>query len=192
MREISEGSPLAEIQIQIYEGSRVSLLPLFRMADESESEVLASYEMGSVLVARERGSVVGLAHVVEEADTLEIVNLAVVPRASGSGIGKRLIEEAARFSRLSNTRRLVVCTGAWETGNIIFYLKRGFRIFNVVQNFFTSDKGYDLAVRDQVQFEMGCRRIGWDRSQASGRESAAKIDAGAAVDYRLRPCAAVR
>ena len=67
MRGISEGSPLAEFH-EIHEGSRVSLLPLFRMA---ESEVLTSYEMGSVLVARERGSVVGLAHVVEEADTLE-------------------------------------------------------------------------------------------------------------------------
>ncbi|MFA5957656.1 GNAT family N-acetyltransferase [Hyphomicrobium sp.] len=145
---------MAEIEVRIHEGSRDSLLPLFRMADESESEVLTYYEMGNVLVAYERGAIVGLAHVVEEAGALEIVNLAVVPQRRGKGIGKRLIEEAARFSRLSNTRRLVVCTGAWETSNIIFYLKRGFRIFNVVQNFFTSEKGYDLAVRDQVQFEM--------------------------------------
>ncbi len=79
------------------------------MPDESESEVLIYYEMGNVLVVYERGAVVGLAHVVEEAGALEIVNLAVVPERRGQGISKRLIEEVAGFSRLSN-----VLGGSWS------------------------------------------------------------------------------
>jgi N-acetylglutamate synthase-like GNAT family acetyltransferase len=145
---------VGEIQIRVHRGSRIALLPLFRMADESEIEVQAYYQTGSVLVAREADLVVGLAHIVKEEGVIEIVNLAVVPERRSQGIGKQLIEEAATFSRLSNMRRLIVSTGAWETRNIIFYLNRGFRIFNVVHNFFTSEKGYDLPIRDQVQFEM--------------------------------------
>jgi GNAT superfamily N-acetyltransferase len=145
---------LAGIRIQIYEGRRLHLLPLFRLADESESQILSYYEMGNVLVARERDLVVGMAHIVEDADAIQIVSLAVIPGRQGEGIGGRLIEEAMTFCRLNNVRRLVVCTGVWETDNIIFYLRRGFRIFNVARDYFTSEMGYAQAVRHQVQFEM--------------------------------------
>jgi GNAT superfamily N-acetyltransferase len=145
---------LAGIQIQIYEGSRLHLLPLFRLADESESQILSYYEMGSVLVACERDLVVGMAHIVEDADIFELVSLAVIPERQGQGIGRRLVEEAVTYCRQNNVGRLVVCTGSWETDNIIFYLRRGFRIFNVVRDYFTSERGYAQTVRDQVQFEM--------------------------------------
>jgi N-acetylglutamate synthase-like GNAT family acetyltransferase len=89
------------------------------------------------------------------ANAIEIVSLAVVPERRGEGIATRLIEEAEMVCRLCGVRRLVVCTGSWETDNIVFYVKRGFRIFNVVRDFFTLERGYDLAIRDQVQFEKG-------------------------------------
>ena len=89
-----------------------------------------------------------------DADLFEIVSLAVIPERQGQGIGRRLIEEAVTYCRQNNVRRLVVCTGSWETDNIIFYLRRGFRIFNVVRDYFTSERGYAQTVRDQVQFEM--------------------------------------
>jgi GNAT superfamily N-acetyltransferase len=145
---------LAGIQIQIYEGSRRNLLSLFRLADESESQILSYYEMGSVLVARDRDFVVGMAHIVEDADVFEIVSLAVILERRGEGIGRQLVEEAVTYCRLNNAVRLVVCTGSWETDNIIFYLRRGFRIFNVARDYFTSQRGYTQTVRDQVQFEM--------------------------------------
>lgn len=145
---------LAGIQIQIYEGSRCNLLSLFRLADESESQILSYYEMGSVLVARDRDFVVGMAHIVEDADVFEIVSLAVILERRGEGIGRQLVEEAVTYCRLNNAVRLVVCTESWETDNIIFYLRRGFRIFNVARDYFTSQRGYTQTVRDQVQFEM--------------------------------------
>lgn len=138
----------------MYEGSRLHLLPLFRLADESESQIQSYYECGSVLVARDGDSIIGMAHIVEDADTFEIVSLAVVPERQGRGIGKRLVEEVVSYCRLNYGRRLMVCTGSWETHNIVFYLRRGFYIFNVVRDYFTPEKGYVQAAREQIQFEM--------------------------------------
>lgn len=142
------------MQIQIYEGSRSDLMPLFRLADESENQILSYYEMGSVLVARDGDWVVGMAHIVKDQTAFEIVSLAVVPERQGQGIGRRLIEEAINHCRLNQVNRLVVCTGSWETNNIVFYLRRGFRIFNVVRGYFTPENGYAKSHRDQVQLGM--------------------------------------
>lgn len=142
------------MQIKVYEGARRSLLPLFRSADESEKQIRSYYELGNVLVASERDSIIGMIHIMEDAGEWEIVSLAVVPQCQGQGTGRRLVEEALTYCRRRNVTRIVVCTGSWETNNIIFYLRRGFRIFNVARDYFTPEKGYALAIRDQVQFEM--------------------------------------
>lgn len=93
-----------------------------------------------------------MAHVVKDDMTIEIVSLAVIPERQGQGIGRRLIEEVINYCRIFG--RLVVCTGSWEISNLVFYLKRGFCIFNVVRDYFTPEKGYAKSHRDQVQLEM--------------------------------------
>lgn len=142
------------MRIQIHEGSRLILLPLFCLADKSESQILSYYEMGSVLVAYDGDLVVGMAQIVNDDRTIEIISLAVSPERQGQGIGIRLIEEAVSYCRMNHISRLVVSTGSWETDNLVFYLRRGFRIFNVVRDYFTLEKGYEKHHRDQVQLEM--------------------------------------
>jgi ribosomal protein S18 acetylase RimI-like enzyme len=142
------------VTIHIYNGRRAALLPLFRLADESDSEIASYFELGDVLAAYDTAAVVGLAHLVEEDGFLQIVSLAVATKWQGAGLGSRLISEAVRFAQARGINRVVVCTGAWETENIIFYLNRGFRIFNVVRDFFSIEKGYAEGRRDQVQLEM--------------------------------------
>ena len=136
-----------------YEGDRADLLPLFRMADESESQILSYYRLGDVLVALDDDKVVGMAQVEKDAGAVQIISLAVAPQRRGEGIGCRLIEEAANYCRLGGANRLIVCTGAWETENKAFYVNRGFRLFHVEPGFFTPEKGY-AEIGDQVQFEM--------------------------------------
>jgi N-acetylglutamate synthase-like GNAT family acetyltransferase len=140
-------------RIQIHQGDRANLLPLFRMADDSESEIMSYYLLGEALVALDGDTIVGMAQVEKVATTVQIINLAVVPSRRREGIGCRLIGEAANYCREHAASRLIVCTGAWESENIAFYLKRGFRLFHVERGFFTPEKGY-AEVRDQVQFEM--------------------------------------
>lgn len=140
--------------IQIYEGDRTTLLPLFRLADESDSQIESYYQLGTVLAAFDGTSVVGLALVFDDVGHTELVSLAVLPERQGQGLGTRLIEAAIDHCRANAMGRLIVGTGAWETDNIDFYLRRGFRIFNVNRGFFSPEKGYAEGRRDQVQLAM--------------------------------------
>ncbi|MBS0250809.1 MAG: GNAT family N-acetyltransferase [Proteobacteria bacterium] len=140
--------------IGIYEGGRAALLPLFLLADESDSQIESYYRLGTVLAAYDGTSVVGLAHLVDDEGYVELVSLAVSPQSQRQGIGTRLIEAAADYCRANNFNRLIVGTGAWENENIVFYLNRGFQIFNVNRGFFTPEKGYADGRCDQVQLEM--------------------------------------
>ena len=137
----------------MHEGDRADLLPLFRIADESESEIQSYYKLGVALVALIDDKVIGMAQIEKGGDTAQIISLAVVSCHQRKGIGCRLIEESANYCRRNGVSRLIVCTGSWEEENIAFYLKRGFRLFHVEQSFFTPEKGYAM-VGDQVQFEM--------------------------------------
>jgi GNAT superfamily N-acetyltransferase len=141
------------VHIQTYEGRRAALLPLFRLADESESQIVSYYELGKVLAAYD-GAIVGFAQLVKDDGYLQIVSLAVRTERQGKGLGTRLIAAVLRFAKTRGIDRVVVCTGAWEADNIIFYLNRGFRIFNVDRDFFTPEKGYAEGRRDQVQLEI--------------------------------------
>ncbi|HML29946.1 MAG TPA: GNAT family N-acetyltransferase [Hyphomicrobium sp.] len=142
------------MSIEVYEGGRAALLPLFRLADESNSQIESYYRLGTVLAAYNDISVVGMAHLVGDESYVELVSLAVRPEFQRQGFGTRLIDAAVRHCRAHKTGRLIVGTGAWETDNINFYLHRGFRIFNVNRGFFTPEKGYADGLRDQVQLEM--------------------------------------
>ena len=141
------------MHVHIHQGDRRELLPLFRLADDSESEMLSYYRLGEALVATDDDKIVGVALVEKDGDTVQIISLAVVPARRGEGIGCRLIEEATTYRRHHRVSRLIVCTGAWENGNIAFYARRGFRLFHIERDYFTLEKGY-AEVGDQVQFEM--------------------------------------
>ena len=65
------------MHIQTYDGRRAALLPLFRLADESESQIVSYYELGKVLAAYDGASIVGFAQLVKDDGYLQIVSLAV-------------------------------------------------------------------------------------------------------------------
>jgi N-acetylglutamate synthase-like GNAT family acetyltransferase len=144
---------MESIEVRTHDGSRDGLMPLFRLADESEFHIRSYCEIGHVLVARTEGSVAGMVQIAKERGEAEIVSLAVSPEHQGRGIGTVLIQEAQNYCRENSISRLIVCTGSWEADNIAFYQRRGFRIFNVVRDFFTPEKGYERDIREQVQLE---------------------------------------
>lgn len=128
--------------IEIFRADRRQLLPLFRLADESESEILSYFRLGDVLVAHDAGTIVGIALVEMQGDTAQLISLAVAPSHQAQGIGSTLIAHAARLCRDRNASRLIVGTGAWEAANVAFYMKRGFRPFHIEPAFFSPRKGY--------------------------------------------------
>lgn len=144
---------MTNIQIRPYNGPRLALLPLFRLADESDVHIRTYWELGDVLVALDGGRVIGMVQIFNEGAVAEIVSLAVELGSQRRAVGAALIEAAKTRCRREGVRRLIVGTGAWEEDNIAFYERRGFRVFNVARNFFTSEKGYDREHRDQVQLQ---------------------------------------
>lgn len=51
---------MTDITIEPYEGSRLRLLPFFRLADESEAHVRSYFETGRVLIACVEGEIAGM------------------------------------------------------------------------------------------------------------------------------------
>ena len=97
--------PMRNTHILAYDGCRHALLPLFRLADESEAHIRSYYKIGHVLVARMEGSIIGMVQISEEEETAEIVSLAVIPERQQQGVGTLLLQEAANHSRGGSIRR---------------------------------------------------------------------------------------
>jgi ribosomal protein S18 acetylase RimI-like enzyme len=70
------------------------------------------------------------------AETLEIKNIAVTPGLQGRGIGKLLLEHAARIAVSKNIRNLIIGTSNASIGQLYLYQKAGFDISEIRHNFF--------------------------------------------------------
>ncbi|WP_191908025.1 GNAT family N-acetyltransferase [Nocardioides cynanchi] len=149
--------------IELYAGPRTDLVWSFREAEDSES-LLASYlDEGLVWVARNRaGEVIGHLQAVPRDDgtAWEVTNTAVVESARGEGVGRRLLDRAVAAAKEAGAARVVLATGAQDTGNVRFYRRCGFRITHTVRDYFVPANGYPdeivvdgIPLRDQVWFE---------------------------------------
>jgi ribosomal protein S18 acetylase RimI-like enzyme len=130
--------------IEIYEGDRAALLPLFRLADDSEPAIAGYLARGTVLVATERGRHVGHVQMIQgdAPTTWELKSIAVVESHRGSGLGQALIAMGISHVARCGARTVVLSTGAADTALLRFYQRRGFRLRRVERDFFTPAAGY--------------------------------------------------
>ena len=149
--------------IELYDQDRATLMPLFRLADDSEQQIAAYREKGAIYVAREGGAIVGYVQIVATGDpaTLEINTIAVTQDRQGQGIGGSLVVAAVDHTRAVGAERLIVATAAAGVANLRFYQLAGFRFYAIVRDAFGPDKGYppDLMVdgiplHDQIVLDM--------------------------------------
>lgn len=145
-----------------YTSDRAALLPLFRLADDSEREIAGYLPRGVVLVARDGDALVGHVQMIEEeAATWELKSLAVVEAHRERGLGRRLVEAGLAHARSRGATRVLLSTGAADTQLLRFYQRRGFRLLRLERDVFTPEAGYpaDLAVdgiplRDRVWLDL--------------------------------------
>jgi ribosomal protein S18 acetylase RimI-like enzyme len=141
-----------ELTIEWFDGPREELAELFALADDSAAEVERYRDEGRVLVARERGAVIGHLQLLEPdgAGEAELKSLAVLADEQGRGIGRRLVERAKGASRDSGYARLLVATAAADTRVLRFYQLLGFRMLRVERDAFTPEKGYSALDVDGI------------------------------------------
>lgn len=82
---------------------------------------------GRVLLARAGADLVGVLVTEPHGDHLLIENLAVDPRAQGTGIGHALLERAEAEARALGLPELRLYTNAKMTENLVYYPRQGFR-----------------------------------------------------------------
>jgi GNAT superfamily N-acetyltransferase len=151
------------MNIELYDGDRGALLPLFALADDSPSAVEAYRPLGEILVARDGPDIVGHLQIVatSEADTLELKSMAVLEARQAQGLGRGLVAAAVAHCRERGARRLIVSTAAAGTGTLRFYQRQGFRMERIVRDAFGPHTGYPeglmvdgIPLRDQVFLDM--------------------------------------
>ena len=137
------------VRVESYGGPRTELRSLFELAEDSASELDGYIEAGTVLVALDGDEIAGhlqLTDTTHPADA-EIKNMAVLPSHQRRGIGRALVEAAARTARSTGRASLLVATAAADTGNLRFYQRCGFRMRAVERDAFTEANGYASHLR---------------------------------------------
>jgi ribosomal protein S18 acetylase RimI-like enzyme len=82
---------------------------------------------GRCWVAEDSTGVLGMLHLDEAGDRLEVVTIAVAPSAQGRGVGGRLLAFAEQRARSLGLPEVRLCTNEAMTENIAYYPRRGFR-----------------------------------------------------------------
>ncbi len=142
-------SPAPGVEILWHTGARDELRALFALAEDSPEQLERHLQLGRILVAIERRSIVGHLQLVGcEADgEIELRTLAVAEARQRHGVGRALIDRAVAECRAAGERTLFVATATADIGNLRFYQRMGFRMFRVERDAFTADKGYPAGIR---------------------------------------------
>jgi len=137
------------VRVECYGGPRAELRSLFELAEDSAPELDGYIEAGTVLVALDGDDIAGHLQLQDTTDPAEaeIKNMAVLPSHQHRGIGRALVEAAARSAAGSGRSSLRVATAAADTGNLRFYQQCGFRMRSIERDAFTEANGYASHLR---------------------------------------------
>lgn len=156
------------MQIELYDGDRAALTPLFRLADDSEQQIATYRDQGVIYIAREAGTITGHVQIIATSapDTYEINSIAVDEARQGGGVGAALVRAAVDHCRAAGAVRLIVATATAGTNVVRFYQRAGFRFCTIVRDAFSSDKGYPpgiiidgIPLRDQIILDMALTQV---------------------------------
>ncbi len=123
-------------------------------ADEVRSLLDRGDGRSLVLLAERGGALVASCHLEDRGSHAYFGMFAVDPGAQGSGLGRRVLEEAERIARddwgMSEQRMTVIHL---REDLIAWYERRGYRRTGVMTPFPSSDERFGLPKRDDLAFE---------------------------------------
>jgi ribosomal protein S18 acetylase RimI-like enzyme len=159
---VSEDAPLSVEHVRPGP-EREAFVPLLLLAD-AEAQVRDYLQHGDLYALRGAdGEPLGVTLVLPdpaEPGTAELRAVAVDPAQHNHGLGRRMLASVLADLRARGFRRSVVGTSNAGVGQIAFYQKAGFRVWQIERDFFTPEKGYDpderengLPHRDMIWFD---------------------------------------
>jgi GNAT superfamily N-acetyltransferase len=163
MRNAPTPSDLEEIRIDLHQGRRLALWPLFEIADDSPVAIRRYLDLGLVHVALIAGVPIGHAQIIpHDVRVWELKSLAVLAAYRGRGVGSQLVRRSMARVREHGAERFLVATAAAHLDNLGFYQHLGFRMLRIERDAFTPEGGYPdgltvrgVPVRDRVWLELG-------------------------------------
>lgn len=134
-------------------------MDLLLLADPSYQRVKAYLNSGICVAYKEDDGIVG-SYILVALDTerIELVNIAVKDSKQGVGIGKKLLNHAIAFATENHFKEMIVGTGNSSINQIAFYQTAGFRLVDVLFDFFSQDNEapiYENGIwcRDMLRFK---------------------------------------
>lgn len=133
---------------------------LLLMADPSRELVEEYLAIGDCRVAEIEGEVIGVYVLIKlDVHTTEIINIAVSEEMQGRGIGKELIHDAMQTAKEQGYKKIEIGTGNSSIGQLLLYQKCGFRMTDVIEDFFVDNYEEDIfedgvQCRDMVRLSM--------------------------------------
>lgn len=111
--------------------------PLLLTADPSRRLLEAYLPVSETYVAFDDDALVGVYVLFrEDADTMEIKNLAVEESRQGQGIGKLLLTDAARRAKEAGIKIVLIGTADTSVGPLKLYRSQGFETVGIRKDFF--------------------------------------------------------
>ncbi|MEW9031713.1 MAG: GNAT family N-acetyltransferase [Planifilum fimeticola] len=126
------------MDFQIREMNEKPPMELLLLADPSRELVQEYIRRGTCFVAERNGQIVGVYVLLPtRPQTVELVNIAVMPSHQGKGIGKKLLKHAIQTAKSMGYKTMEVGTGNSSIRQLAFYQKCGFRMIGIDFDFFT-------------------------------------------------------
>lgn len=121
------------MKLTIVRTDKKRYLPLLLEADEEEKQIDTYLERGTLYVATEDETVIGVAVITKEKEGYELKNMAIAPTCRRQGKGSALLN---RLCTLYAGEKMYVGTG--DSGSTVpFYEACGFRYDHTIPHFFT-------------------------------------------------------
>lgn len=125
---------------------RRALVPLIRLAEDSDSQLEAAIDDGTMYAVSTDGADVGVVLVLDHgANERELRYVAVAEAHQRKGAGREMLADVANAEHARGTRRLLVGTSTADTGNLNFYQRCGYRLLSIERDYFTPARGYPPA-----------------------------------------------
>lgn len=137
---------------------REAFLPLLKLADDSESEILSYLHEGDLFEIKWGADCAGVClFTFPDEGKVEIKNIALLENWRGLGIGTEVLHWAEDYFKQRGFKQIIVGTANSSIANLAFYQKAGYRFYEIKRNYFASydPPFYEHGIKgvDMVVFE---------------------------------------